>query len=325
MYDPKSKKWSSAKGLPEPRAGGKAIQSGNKLIYTLGYSSAMAGKDPVDQRYPVNLIFDGKKWKKSSVKPSVSLDPLVIERTVTRKGKQYITSEASLGLTRGGIVYTGMPAAHYGDAFTYSAGKDRFADTGYNYITDIDAAEMRGIAVGGSLYGFEDSKMYRMPVASGLVRVTTSKGKGGSVSGAGSYMPGETVRAAVSSAKNYKIDSLKVNGKAVKLKKNTVNRTVSLPNISADQKVEAKFKKYKAQVTVKTKGKGSVKGAGSYLLGKKVKLRVKAKKGWYIKSVKVGKKKIKLKKNAKKKTVVIKKIKKDTKVKVVFKKIKKKK
>ena len=71
-------------------------------------------------------------------------------------------------------------------------------------------------------------------------------------------------------------------------------------------------------VKVSKKGKGKVTGAGSYVPGNNVKLTVKASKKYYIKSFKVGSTKIKLKKNATKKTYTIKKLTANKKVTVVF-------
>ena len=76
-------------------------------------------------------------------------------------------------------------------------------------------------------------------------------------------------------------------------------------------------KNKKVKVTVSKSGKGKVKGAGKYYVGTNVKIKVKAAKGYVIKSIKAGKK-IAVKKKATKKNFTIKKIKKATKVKVVF-------
>ena len=79
------------------------------------------------------------------------------------------------------------------------------------------------------------------------------------------------------------------------------------------------------KVTVKKKGKGTVKGGGVVVPGNNVTIKVKAAKKYKIKYIKVGSKKIKIKKKAKTKTFVIKNVVSDQKVKVVFKKTKVKK
>jgi hypothetical protein len=93
IYDPKTKKWSAGKELPEGRAGGKAIQSGKNLIYTMGYSEDNAGKGVDVQKYPANLIFDGNSWKKSSVEESDSVEPYVIDGSVTSKKRMELVDK----------------------------------------------------------------------------------------------------------------------------------------------------------------------------------------------------------------------------------------
>lgn len=325
IYDPKTKKWSQGPALPEGRAGGKAIQSGGRLVYTMGYSAANTGKEIYDQKHPANLIFDGSKWKKSAVAEQNGIEPLVVTNVMTRGGKTYISSESDISLMKDGVFYSGNPVANYGDLFTYKTSGDKFADTGYNFVMYIDEDEMRGIVVGNKLYGFTEDAMYTMPVSGGLVRVTAGAVKNGSIKGTGSFMPGNTANVKVKAKTNYRIKSLKLNGKAVSLKKNQTSCDLTLKALVKDQKVAADFEKYKFKITVKKKGKGKVACAKTYEKGKTAKIKVKAKKGWYIKSINAGSKKIKVKKKAKKKTFKIKKIKKDITVKVVFKKAKKRK
>lgn len=323
IYDPKTKKWSQGPALPEGRAGGKAIQSGGKLVYTMGYSAANTDKEIYDQKHPENLIFDGSKWKKSAVAGSDGLEPIVINKAIVRGGKTYLDSESDISLVKDGVFYSGNPAANYGDLFTYKITGDKFADTGYNFAAYIDDEEMRGIVAGNKLYGFTEDAMYKMPVQGGLVKVTAGAAKNGSISGTGSFMPGNTANVKVKAKANHRIRSLKLNGKAVSLKKNQTSHALTLKALAKDQKVAAEFEKYKFKVTVKKKGKGTVSGAKVYEKGKTAKINVKAKKGWYIKSIKSGGKAVKVKKKAKKKTFSITKIKKDVSVTVVFEKAKK--
>lgn len=51
-YSTASKKWYSAKSLPEGRAYSKAIQVGKKIVVTLGSNGTM--------NVPANLIYDGQ-------------------------------------------------------------------------------------------------------------------------------------------------------------------------------------------------------------------------------------------------------------------------
>jgi len=320
IYDPKTKKWSKGPALKEARAGGKALQVGSKLIYTMGYAPGQTGVDVLDQKYPANLIFDGKQWTVS--KKAQAIEPAVIGETVKRGGNEYITSPGSISLTKNGIVYTGVPAVNYGDTFVYDIGKDAFADSGYNFAQDISDTQPSSVAVGGTLFGTSDDTLYKMPIANGLVKVTTAKAKGGSVKGTGSYMPGSKATIKVTAAKFYEIKSLKQGKKTIKLGKNKRIRSFTIDPLTADQKITAKFQKYKVKVTVKKKGKGKVTGAKKYTAGATATIKVKAAKGYVIKSIRVGKKAVKVKKNARSRTFKIKKMAKNYKVTVVFKKAK---
>lgn len=320
-YDPATKKWNKEKAaLAKPRAGGKAIQSGNNIVYTMGYPKYDGEVPPVEeQAYPPNLVFDGKKWTEKTA----TIEPYWLEKTVVRKGKEYLCNGGSIGLIKGGIAYMGSPVLDYGDTFTYDIKKDEFKDTGYNFIDMIEAPEMNGIVVGPNLYGYFEGDTYRINVPSGLVSVSVSKTANGSISGNGGYMPGTTVKSTVKARKNFRIKTLKLNGKKVKLAKNTTSKVLTMKNITEDQYIGAAYEKYKFKVKVKKKGKGKVTGGKTYIKGKTATIKVKAAKGYYIKSIKQGKKKIKVKKNATSKKFKIKKIKKDWKVTVVFAKKKK--
>jgi hypothetical protein len=175
-------------------------------------------------------------------------------------------------------------------------------------------------AAGSRLYAFnEEGKAYTMPIKSGFVKISgTAKGNG-KISGTGWLAPGNDARVTVKAGKNCHIKSIKVGTKAVAVKKNASRQVVTIRKPLKDQTVSVVFAKNKqVKVTVSKKGKGKVTGAGKYYVGKKVKIKVTAAKKYYIKSFKVGKKAIKLKGKTTKKVYTIKKIKKNTKVKVVF-------
>jgi hypothetical protein len=317
IYDPSTEKWSEGPELPEGRAGGKALQTGKTLVYTMGYSDAQTGQDPLDQQYPANLIFDGKSWKISSAAGTGGIEPLVIDTIMTHSGNSYIGTDADISLVKDGLFYTGLPMMNYGDMLSYSLASDSFKDSGTNYAKEVSDIGLRGITVDDTFYGFADDMMYRLRVNSGFIKVTAAASRHGKVKGTGSYVPGSTVSATVKADTNYRIKSLKLNGKAVKLKKNQTSYTLTMKDITSEQKITPVFKKYKFGVTVEKTGKGKVTGAGNYLLGRKAKVKIRASKGWYIKSVKVGKKTVRVKNRA---TVRSLKIKKDAVIKVVFRK-----
>lgn len=317
IYDTASRKWTAGAPLPEGRAGGLALQTGDKLVYTLGCSDAETGVDLYEQEYPANLVFNGSKWTES--KSETVLKPISIGDPAIIGGNQYLPSDFCVGLTAGGLIYIGCAVRDLGDSFIYDVAKDTFTDTGYNFIQKTSDEQLNSaVVVGSTVYGFTDD-MYKMPVKSGLVNVTGTKKGNGKVYGARAYLPGETASITVKAKKHNHIKKLLVNGKAISLTKNTVKKVIKLSAITKAQTVAATFAKdKKIKVTVSKKGKGKVKGGGSYYAGKKVKITATAAKGYYIKSFKVGTKSVKVGKKTVKKVYTIKKIKKKTKVKVVF-------
>lgn len=251
IYDPASQKWSTGKSLPEGRAGGQAIQTGNKLVYTLGY-----GKDSkvenTDITAPANMVYNGSKWTKSrsSVTPLVVISDASDGTEVTRGGTAYLNTKASVGLASGGLVYCGLPAEDYGDTFLYKVNSDSYKDTGYNFIQKISESECTGAAAGSRLYAWDDEALYSLKISSGLVRVTASVKGGGTVKGAGSYLPGSTVKIRLKAKKGRKIKSVRisyVNGSGKKVRRTyrpaSGSRTVTLKNVTGSASVKAVFGK----------------------------------------------------------------------------------
>ena len=304
VYDPVTKKWSTAANLPEARADGKALQYGNRLVYTLSHS---AEGDTASEIYDLFTYDDvSRKWNK-----------IVPENKPELFYKEDVHS---INIVKDGILFTGGAAKDYGDTFIFNFATGKYVDTGYNYISEINDQQARMAAAGSRLYAFnEEGKAYTMPIKSGFVKISgTAKGNG-KISGTGWLAPGNDARVTVKAGKNCHIKSIKVGTKAVAVKKNASRQVVTIRKPLKDQTVSVVFAKNKqVKVTVSKKGKGKVTGAGKYYVGKKVKIKVTAAKKYYIKSFKVGKKAIKLKGKTTKKVYTIKKIKKNTKVKVVF-------
>ena len=315
IFDPAKKTWAKGASLPEKRGGGKAVQIGDKLVYTLGYSEAQNGVMLEEQEYPANLIYDGKTWVKSEAK--TSLKPLVQSASVTVGGNEYLASDVGVGITADGLLYMGCAMKDLGDTFVYDLAKDDFADTGYNFASNPEEVLINSVVVGNTAYGYYD-EIYTIPVKSALINVKGTKTGNGKITGARGYMPGDTAVVTIKANKNNHIKSIKLNGKTVKVK-NKTKQTITIPKLLKDQTVKVTFAKdVKYTVKVTKKGKGTVKGAGKYYKGKNVKITAKASKGYYIKTFKVGTKSIKVGKKVTKKVYTIKKIKKNTKVKVVF-------
>ena len=248
VFDPakkKNKRWSKGANLPQPRAGGKALQSGSKLIYTLGYA---VPQDPENEEadfiFPANMTFNGKKWTASKIADDQGLEPLLIEDTVYRGGETYSVFTSTVSAVKNGLLYTGMPVANYGDTFRYNAAKDRFEDTGYNYIRDLDEIEIDGIAVGSKVYGFDSETVYTAKATGGsaLVKVAVKKSGKGTVKGAGSFVPGTDAKITVKAAKGHKIKSIKVGAKKVVVKRNATKKTFTIKKLLKDQKVKVVFR-----------------------------------------------------------------------------------
>lgn len=256
----KNKRWSNGASLPAGRAGGKAVQSGSQLVYTLGYDASVQGSEDelLGYRCPSNLIFNGKKWTASRMDQTKNVEPLVVCDTVTRGGEKHAICQGDVSLTGNGLVYTGVPAAGYGDTFLYNAGRDVYTDTGINFITDIDDIEISGIAVGNRIYGFDGENVFTAPVKSPLITVKAARKGKGRVTGAGSYMPGNNATIKIKAKKGSVIKSIKVNGKTIKVKKKAKKKTIVLKQLTKNQNVKVVFKKAKKAKKTK-KGKKTKK------------------------------------------------------------------
>ena len=154
VFDPEGSpdgRWSEGTALPAKRAGGAALQVGGDLVYTLGYENR---NDRDKTAAPANLIFSGSGWKGSSVAEKNRIKP--------QEGRAL--SDAAVSATETGLLYTGLPAADYGDTFVYDVASDRFADTGCNFVSTLEDDEIRGIAVGDTIYGFLYRDVYTAPL-----------------------------------------------------------------------------------------------------------------------------------------------------------------
>ncbi|MDO5589864.1 MAG: S8 family serine peptidase [Lachnospiraceae bacterium] len=247
IYNPTKKKWSQGPSLPEGRAGGRAVQSGGKLVYTLGYGSNQDGVEYDKQACPVNLVLNGNKWTASKK----TLKTYGLPTKVVNGSKTYKKFDASVSICGSGLVYVGTPMEGLGDTFVYNVAKDVFYATKYNQIKDLsvytvtddeeedeweteDPEKFNGIAVGKTLYIFdEEGQGYKVPVSSALVKVKAKAYKGGRIYGANkAVIPGNKVQLVAKANKGYKLKSFKVAGKKVKGSSITI-RLTSNKNASA--------------------------------------------------------------------------------------------
>ena len=243
IFNPSSKKWSNGPALPNGRAFGYALQTGDKLVYTMGYSDEQKGVDVDEQMCPANLIFNGKSWTTSNA----SLMPLNVNDQVKRGADQYLVYGGNIGLCKGGIVYLATPSEDYGDTFIYNVKNDTFTDTGYNYYTSLDEDAVSATALGTKGYVFgNDEKVMFAPVKTGLIKISCNKikSKKGTVTGVNRYyLPGDKAKIVVKAKKKYKIKSMKVGSKTIKLKKKAKKKTYTTEPLIKDLKVNVKFKK----------------------------------------------------------------------------------
>ncbi len=250
VFDPakkKNKRWSAGKPLPQERAGGKAMQSGKYLYYTMGFNEAMGknvNDDVEDYRTPSNLIFNGKSWKVSAMDETKNIEPLFTENTVNRGGKTYPVADATISPAKKGLIYMGLPVANYGDTFIYNASADAYQDTGYNYIKNLESSEINGIAVDGKVYGFDGEGICTAKAsASGYPTIKVKKNKGGKVSGQTVIPPGNNAKFKVKAKKGYVIKSVKAGSKKIKVKKNAWKMTVTMKQVQKNQTLKVTFKK----------------------------------------------------------------------------------
>lgn len=238
VFSPTENKWTKKKGVfPADRAGGRAIQTGNRLVYTLGYGDDSALK---------NIVFNGSKW---TVK-SAELKPYVEPTVVTRAGKTYDSYSCGIGICKGGIVYSGLNVKNYGDTFTYNVSGDKFRDTGFSLRPFVpETTDARATAIGSRVYSFtdedgEDSLSYAKAISHGLMKVTTKKKGKGSITKTKYYIPGSKARVKIKAKKGYYISSVSVAGKNKKYSKKKSTRTLMVSKaLVKNVTVKAYFKK----------------------------------------------------------------------------------
>ncbi len=221
-YNASKNKWSelASAPLPQGRAGGAVLQTGDKLVYTLGYTA----DNMTSCAAPPNYIFNGRAW--SFGKHHAALTPIDPDNTmISRGGEEYCCVSGSVGIAKNGLVYIGIPVEDYGDTFTYDVSNDTYADTGYNFAKDMDdvydlgySQVLKAVAVGDRILGTDQEFNVigiNKAVKSGLITVKTSI-KNGKMTGKGTCMPGTTRTVKATAKPGYYVKSLKFAGKSGK-------------------------------------------------------------------------------------------------------------
>lgn len=261
IYDPAKKKWSEGPSLPEGRAEGKAIQSGNALVYTLGYGVSQKGVGVYKQNCPANLILENGKWTVSEVQTS----PYYIDSIKTRNGVEYAKFNATIGICKDGVLYAGLPTEGLGDTYIYYPSNDTYEGTKYNFIHLDDENTFTGVMVKDTLYGFDYfDYCYKAVISSGLVKVTTPKTyTWGTVKGINTeHMPGAKITVKAVPKKGYYVKSFYLDGKKV-------DGTSKTFRITKNQVAKVTFGKYVTKITL-NKTSLTLKDGKTYTLKAKV-------------------------------------------------------
>ncbi len=268
-YNAAKDTWTAAADMPAGRAGGKVLQSRDKLIYTLGYSADSEMTESGNPVIPANYVFDGSGWTEGSA----VLKP-VFPSSINRAGHDFLDIRGSVGMCADGLVYMAAPAEDYGDTFIYDVKNDKFKSTKWNYTKNMDDvwalydsySPFAGTAVGSNLIGFNsngDILIVKNAVKSALLSVSAAGAKGGKVTGTGDYLYGSKCTVKAIANPGYYAKSLSVSGAKAK----TVSKGLSASfTVKKDVEAKATFAKMK----VKVKSKITVKAGKSKKLKAKI-------------------------------------------------------
>ena len=246
VYDPAKTEnnWSDGTPLPEARAHGRALQSGDRLIYTMGWSNSVeSGSDQEDYHCPANVILEGETWTLSAMEPDNNIEPFYCSGTVTRGGKQYPVFGESVSAAKDGLIYSGLQAADYGDTFLYNASADAYQDTGYQFYQELDDFRiLRGIAVGDTVYGFDGYNVYSARTdSSALLSIQAEQNKGGTVTGPEKVMPGNDAVFEITADEDCVIKSIQVDSETIPVDENAEEKTVTLKNVVKNHTLKVEF------------------------------------------------------------------------------------
>ena len=195
-FDPAALTWEKGQELPEGRAFSKAVQTGGKLVVTLGRNN--------EETVPKTLVFDGETWKISAADIG-SIEKCetfyYFEDEISIMGVDYYT--AQIGAVKGGIVYAGVEVENLGDTLFYRADTDEYVPGGYCMPKFDEEETILAACLQDKLYVFKNSteadeemqsfRALSMPVQSGCVTVKGTVSDGGIVEGVRSYQPGDVV------------------------------------------------------------------------------------------------------------------------------------
>jgi len=217
-YDLITKKWTKAASLPEGRAFSKAMQADGRLVVTLGCCDGTG-------KYPVNLIYDGSVWKKSTAVIS-GMDTNATYQI--GEGDNPIILEyysGNIGASKSAIMYIGNCADQLGNIYSYNVKTDKYQSSGYS----IDSKTLEGKLYGGTVHddkclvlinSTDDAfatMQYSIPVDSACIKPEVSYDEGGSFDDETHvWLPSDVIRYAPDVLPEYYVLSFKVDGKVIK-------------------------------------------------------------------------------------------------------------
>lgn len=217
-YDLITKKWAKEASLPEGRALSKAMQADGRLIVTLGCCDETG-------KYPVNLIYDGSAWKKST---AVISGMAANDAYLIGEGDDYNVLEyygGNIGATKSAIMYIGNNADKLGNIYLYNVKNDKYQSSGYS----INDKTIQRKTYSGTVHNDKcimlvnadddtfSTKQYSISVDSACIKPEVSYDDGGSFDNETHiWLPSDVIRYNPYVSDEYYVVSLKVDGKAVK-------------------------------------------------------------------------------------------------------------
>ncbi len=251
-YNVEEMTWEEMPELPEGRVYAQAVQTGDKLVVTLGGSA--------EETTAKNLIYDGENWSVSETELGSAVDT---ESYIFEKGTEYekvvSVAKAQIGTVSNGLIYTDCRVEGLGDTFIYDVAEDCYEASGYLldsatlYCNHLYATTVQNDLY--VLFGFEEEDFYEdwknsarkaaydedyyeedgwdeegseddfywgsyielltMPVETGYAEVVDKSEDGAYAYGAGYYAPGEKACLTAEAYENYFVKGMTVNGQKI--------------------------------------------------------------------------------------------------------------
>ncbi len=213
-YDLITKKWAKAASLPEGRAFSKAMQTDGKLVVTLGCCDETG-------KYPVNLIYDGATWKKSTA----VISGMTANATyLLDEGEDDMVLEyysGNIGAAKSSIMYIGNSADKLGNIYVYNVKNDNYQSSGYS----INEKTIEGKIYSGTVHddkclllvnSGDATKQYSIAVDSACIKPVVSYDDGGFFENdTHVWLPSDVIRYNPYISGEYYVLSFKIDGKVI--------------------------------------------------------------------------------------------------------------